>query len=187
MRRNVWMQHAASAMVFVLACGVSAVGLLSARQSGQQPDQSEQQGQQPTKEKDKDKKKKAQGNSQDNAQGNPQDNAQPADNPNANAPAGPGAPASGKPAGGEKPAPLFGGSLNLKSSRQTKDTATMGFNGVDPNGQVQKSFLTAAVTNADRGKAQQVAAYKVDPQELAQFIQDAELNPNAARPPQKSN
>jgi hypothetical protein len=190
MKRYLWVKNAAGAAIFLLACGISAAGLVTAMQSSQQPDQSQQQGQQgqpPSKDKDKDKqqKKKGQGNTQDNAQGNAQDNTQPANNP-ANPPAGSGAQPSDKPTGGGKPAPLFGGSLSLKSSRQTKDTATMGFNGVDPNGQVQKSFLTAAATNADRSKAQQVAGYKVDPQELAQFIQDAELNPNAAAPPQKS-
>ena len=39
-----------------------------------------------------------------------------------------GAAPAAKPAG-DKPQPLFGGSLNLKSSRQSKDTATLGFNG----------------------------------------------------------
>src|SRR5947209_8231776 len=43
----------------------------------------------------------------------------------------------------DKPQPLFGGSLNLKSSRQSKDTATLGFNGLDPNGQVQKAALNS--------------------------------------------
>ena len=97
--------------------------------------------------------------------------------PNGNAPAG------NQPANGDKPTPLFGGSIGLKSSRQTKDSATLGFNGVDPNGQVQKSFLTAAVTPADAMKAQQVAQTAVAPSELVQFIQDGGLNPDAA--PQK--
>jgi hypothetical protein len=84
-----------------------------------------------------------------------------------------------------KPAPLFGGTVNLKSSRQTKDSASLGFNGVDPNGQVAKSFLTASPTGADAAKAQIVASYKVDPAELNKFIQDGSLNPKAA--PQKSD
>lgn len=84
---------------------------------------------------------------------------------------------------GDKPTPLFGGSIGLKSSRQTKDSATLGFNGVDPNGQVQKSFLNAAVTPADAMKAQQLAQTTVAPADLVQFLQDGGLNPNAA--PQK--
>jgi hypothetical protein len=91
-----------------------------------------------------------------------------------------------KPANDDsKPAPLFGGTVNLKSSRQTKDSASLGFNGVDPNGQVAKSFLTASPTGADAAKAQTVASYKVDPLELNKFIQDGSLNPTAA--PQKSD
>src|SRR5258708_32154917 len=50
---------------------------------------------------------------------------------------------------GDKPAPLFGGSLNVKSSRQTKDTATLGFNAVDHKGRVRKSFLSATSRQAD--------------------------------------
>lgn len=86
--------------------------------------------------------------------------------------------------GDGKPAPLFGGTLNLKSSRQTKDSATLGFNGVDPNGQVQKSFLSASVTGQDNAKAALIAVYKVNDPDLAQFIQDGGLN--TVPPPQKS-
>src|SRR5436190_2540998 len=55
---------------------------------------------------------------------------------------------------GDKPTPLFGGTLNVKSSRQTKDTATLGFNGVDDNGKVQKSFLSAQASGADTAAVQ---------------------------------
>ena len=184
MKGNLWVKQTAGALAIFLS-SASAMGLLLAAQSGQQSQQQDQQGQAPPK--DKQKPKKGQSSDQSNTQGG----AQPADNSGGNAnppPAASNPPAAGKPAGADKPAPLFGGSLNLKSSRQSKDSATMGFNGVDPNGQVQKSFLSAAANNTDRGKAQQMAAYKVDPQELAQFIQEGELNPAAApAPPQKSN
>lgn len=169
--------------IFLLTFGASAITLLAAAPTGQQPGQQPGQQGQANKDKDKDKQKpkKGQDNSPD-AQGNAQDTAQPANaGANPNPPVG--SQPSGKPAGNDKPAPLFGGSLNLKSSRQTKDSATMGFNGVDPNGQVQKSFLSATASTTDRSKALQIAGYKVDPQELAQFIQDAELNPAAAVPP----
>jgi hypothetical protein len=84
---------------------------------------------------------------------------------------------------GDKPTPLFGGTIGLKSSRQTKDSATLGFNGVDPNGQVQKAMLSAAVSPTDAMKAQQLAQTSVAPADLVQFLQDGGLNPNAA--PQK--
>jgi len=87
--------------------------------------------------------------------------------------------------GDNKPAPLFGGTLDLKSSRQTKDSATLGFNGVDPNGQVQKSFLSASASGTDNDKAAQIAGYKVSDADLAQFIQDGGLN--RVPPPAKSS
>jgi|KBSMisStaDraftv2_1062788.scaffolds.fasta_scaffold59492_2 hypothetical protein len=90
----------------------------------------------------------------------------------------PGASANGS--GAEKPAPLFGGSLNIKTSRQTKDTATLGFNGVDDNGQVQKTFLAATATGDDTLKVQKLASYAVSAAELDEFIEQGRLNPAAA-------
>ena len=86
---------------------------------------------------------------------------------------------------GDKPAPLFGGSLNVKSSRQTKDTATLGFNGVDDNGQVQKSFLSATPSGTDSSAVQKMTSVVVNPAELDDFIQQGGLNTNP--PPKKSS
>lgn len=80
-----------------------------------------------------------------------------------------------KPSDTKQPAPLFGGSLNLKSSQKSKDTATLGFNGLDPNGQVEKSVLASSPTDADQKKAEQVAGYKVDSNELQAFIAEGKL------------
>jgi hypothetical protein len=74
-----------------------------------------------------------------------------------------------------EPAPLFGGALNLKSSRQTKDTATLGFNGLGPNGEVDKKVMAEAAAPADESKAQQLMAYKVDPAEVDAFAQEGHL------------
>jgi hypothetical protein len=105
------------------------------------------------------------------------DGPPPGGTPNANTPPnGPGT---------EKPAPLFGGSLNIKSSRQTKDTATLGFNGVDDNGQVQKNFLASTATGDDTAKVQRLTTYAVSSAELEEFIQQGGLNPAAA--PKKPN
>jgi hypothetical protein len=86
---------------------------------------------------------------------------------------------------GDKPAPLFGGSLNVKSSRQTKDTATLGFNGVDDNGQVQKSFLSATASGADTSAVQEMTSLAVNQAELDEFVQQGGLNANP--PPKKSS
>ncbi len=96
--------------------------------------------------------------------------------PNANQPA------SGQPASttgsqpDNNPKPLFGGQVNLKSSRQSKDTATLGFNGLDPNGQVQKGFLAAAPTAADFAKAQQLTQTGLTQADLTAFMQEGGLN-----------
>ena len=144
-----------SVTIFLIGTG-SALAIFQQPAANQQNQQGQQQGQTEQQKKKQDK------NNQ---------------NPN-NPPAKP-------PNDDSKPAPLFGGTVNLKSSRQTKDSASLGFNGVDPNGQVAKSFLTASPTGADAAKAQIVASYKVDPAELNKFIQDGSLNPKAA--PQKSD
>lgn len=120
----------------------------------------DQQDQQQNSSKQKNKKNK---NGQNNANDSGQNRQ--ASNPPANA-------SNSK----EKPAPLFGGTLNLKSSRQTSDSATMGFNGVDPNGQVQSSFLTASPTGTDMAKAQEVASYSVSQADLTAFLHQGGLN-----------
>jgi hypothetical protein len=176
------MRAGAVLLAGVLAGSGYAMTLTLPQQQQGQQDNSGQQGQQ-----DKDKKKKGNspgGNSnnapasQPSGQSNNQGGAPPPNNPPPNNP-----PPAGNPPNGDKPTPLFGGSIGLKSSRQTKDSATLGFNGVDPNGQVQKSFLSAAVTPNDALLAQQLAQSNIAPADLVQFIQDGGLNPDAA--PQK--
>lgn len=83
-----------------------------------------------------------------------------------------------------KPKPLFGGSLSLKSSRQSKDATTLGFNGLDPNGQVQKAVLDANPTPQDTSAAQQLAASQVNPAQLDSFIKSGNLNESA--PPKEA-
>jgi hypothetical protein len=138
--------------------------------SGQQPNQpgQGQQGQQ----KKKDQQGGNQQQNQQQGQGQPQGNPSPQQGNQ-----------QGQQNNGDKPTPLFGGTIGLKSSRQTKDSATLGFNGVDPNGQVQKAMLSGAATPTDSIKAQQLAQLTVTPGDLVQFLQDGGLNPNAA--PQK--
>jgi hypothetical protein len=154
--------------------GIGITLALPQQQQSQQDTSGQQQGQQ-----NKDSKKK---------KGDPQsgntNSAAPNQNANQNtAPPPNNPPPSNNPPGGDKPTPLFGGTIGLKSSRQTKDSATLGFNGVDPNGQVQKAMLSGAATPADALKAQQLTQITVTPADLVQFLQDGGLNPDAA--PQK--
>jgi len=159
----------------VLLAGVLAGSVYGVTLTLPQPQQSQQDS---SGQQNQDNKKKK-GNSKDvPANQNSQASTLPPNTPPANNP-----PPSGSQPSGDKPTPLFGGTIGLKSSRQTKDSATLGFNGVEPNGQVQKAMLTAAVTPVDAMKAQQVAQIAVPPADLAQFLQDGGLNPDAA--PQK--
>ena len=87
----------------------------------------------------------------------------------------------------QQPAPLLGGGskITLKSSRQSRDAASAGFNGVGPDGHVDKSRLSSAPTSVDQMKAAQLAAFRVDANEVDAFIQEGKLNPAATKPATK--
>ena len=77
----------------------------------------------------------------------------------------------------QEPAPLFEGKMNLKSSRQGKDSATLGFNGVGPNGEIEQKILDATPTGTDMQKANEMSTRKVAPDALQLFILEGQLNP----------
>jgi hypothetical protein len=83
-----------------------------------------------------------------------------------------------------KPAPLFGGTLALKKSRQSTDSTALGFNGIGDNGQVTASVLSASSTSDAAAKAQRMANFKPDPAALAKFQKDGNLTPPASAPKQ---
>lgn len=169
--------RAGAVLLTSVLAGTVYSATLTLPQQPPQPQQQDNSAQQKGKQDDKKKKPNAQSGNANNPQ-----QTQSATPPPSNPPPG-NPPPSGNQPGGDKPTPLFGGTIGLKSSRQTKDSATLGFNGVDPNGQVQKSMLTASTTAFDAARAQQVAQIKVAPADLVQFIQDGGLTPDAA--PQK--
>jgi hypothetical protein len=74
------------------------------------------------------------------------------------------------------PAPLFEGKSTLKSSRQGKETATAGFNGVGPDGSVQASVLNANPSPADAQHVAAMASTTTDPAEVAAFAKEGKLN-----------
>jgi len=81
--------------------------------------------------------------------------------------------------GKEKPAPLFGGKMSLKSSRQSSDQATLGFNGIEPDGSVSKDVMARQVSAEDLKKAKQLSTYAVDSGELDYFLEEGKLNKQA--------
>lgn len=85
----------------------------------------------------------------------------------------------------QQPAPLFEGKMNLKSSRQGKDSASLGFSGVGPNGEIEQKVLTATPTGTDLQKASEMGNRKVAPDALQLFILEGQLNPQGAPKSQK--
>jgi hypothetical protein len=80
----------------------------------------------------------------------------------------------------QQPAPLFEGKMNLKSSQQGKDSASLGFSGVGPNGEIEQKVLEATPTSADLQKASEMGNRKVAPDALQLFIGEGQLNPQPA-------
>jgi hypothetical protein len=78
---------------------------------------------------------------------------------------------------GAAPAPLFQGQSTLKSSRQGKETATAGFNGIGPDGSLQSAMLNANPTPADAAHVAAMASTVTDPAAVAAFDKEGNLNP----------
>jgi len=85
----------------------------------------------------------------------------------------------------QQPAPLFEGKMNLKSSRQGKDSASLGFSGVGPNGEIEQKVLAATPTGTDLQKASEMGNRRVAPDALQLFIVEGQLNPQGAPKSQK--
>ncbi len=75
----------------------------------------------------------------------------------------------------KEPAPLFGGQVGIRSSQSTKESATLGFNGIDPSGKVNKKMLTASVSPSDAAKVRDMDASRPTRIELAAFLKEGKL------------
>jgi hypothetical protein len=74
-----------------------------------------------------------------------------------------------------KPAPLFGGQLNIKSSDRSKESATLGFNGIDPDGKVDAKMLATNASADDAAKVQAMDAARPSSDQLDAFLQEGGL------------
>ncbi len=74
-----------------------------------------------------------------------------------------------------KPAPLFGGQLGVKSSNRSKESATLGFNGIDPNGKVDAKMLAATPGTDDEAKVKALDADRPAPEQLDAFLKEGNL------------
>jgi len=69
----------------------------------------------------------------------------------------------------------FGGTITAKGSKHTKDTATLGFKGVGPDGQVDPEKLKESPTGEDERVAQLMTGVKTNPDEAKVFVNDGKL------------
>lgn len=75
----------------------------------------------------------------------------------------------------DEPAPLFGGKLGTKSSQKTKESATLGFNGIDPSGKVDQQMLAASPTSDHQAKVKQMTAMAPTSADIDVFIREGGL------------
>jgi len=69
----------------------------------------------------------------------------------------------------------FGGTITARGSKQTKDTATLGFKGVDGNGYVDPDKLKEDPNGDDLRVAQLMTGVKTNPEEAKAFIDNGKL------------
>ncbi len=76
----------------------------------------------------------------------------------------------------EEPAPLFGGKLGTHSSEKKKESATLGFNGIDPSGKVSDKVLATTPTADHQAKVKKMAELAPAPADLDAFVKEGGLN-----------
>jgi len=72
--------------------------------------------------------------------------------------------------------PLFKGKLAYKSSKTTKESTTLGFNGIDPSGKVDAKMLATTPTSADEQNMKKMSEARPSAAELKTFLQAGGLN-----------
>ena len=76
----------------------------------------------------------------------------------------------------EEPAPLFGGQLGIRSSQKTKESATLGLNGIDPSGKVDQKMLSTSPGSKDQQIVKKMAENRPTQGELIAFLKEGGLN-----------
>ena len=77
---------------------------------------------------------------------------------------------------------VFTGKINLRSSRQEKETASYGFKGVGPDGRMEQAALNAQPGETDYIKVARLAINDVRPEELAAFLAQGNLRTKEKKP-----
>jgi len=73
------------------------------------------------------------------------------------------------------PAPLFGGQIGTRSSQSKKESATLGFNGIDPSGKVEKKMLGASPKAKDVEQVRNMDAMRPSRADLVAFLKQGGL------------
>ena len=76
----------------------------------------------------------------------------------------------------EEEQPLFTKKSSYKSSSTTKESATLAFNGIDPNGKVSTTVLAAAPGSSETDKAKKMADNVPKREMLLAFLKEGGLN-----------
>jgi hypothetical protein len=72
--------------------------------------------------------------------------------------------------------PLFKNKLGYQSSKPSKESTTLGFNGIDPSGKVDKQMLAKVPSGADQDKVKRMAADRPPTADLKAFLKEGGLN-----------
>lgn len=77
---------------------------------------------------------------------------------------------------------VFTGKITLRSSRQESETASYGFKGIGPDGQVEQSVLAAQPTSDDYLKTARLSTHRPQADELQAFLAQGGLHTKEKKP-----
>ena len=80
------------------------------------------------------------------------------------------------PPADQKEDSLFKKKLGYKSSKTSKGSTTLGFNGIDPSGKVDQKMLATSTQAADQEKVKNMSANSPTAADLKSFVQEGGLN-----------
>jgi hypothetical protein len=80
------------------------------------------------------------------------------------------------PSDQKQESPLFTKKLGYKSSKTTKESTTLGFNGIDPSGKVDKKMLATNPGPADEQHVKKMSESRPTAADLKAFQQEGGLN-----------
>ena len=70
---------------------------------------------------------------------------------------------------------LFQNKLGYKGSQASKESTTLGFNGIDPSGKIDKDMMAKVPTSADQDKVKLMAQNRPQAADLKAFLQQGGL------------